>query len=258
MNKKKNELTNAKVYQKVRNMIALHRFKPGFKLNVQKLSKELGVSRTPVWEAMRRLEQEGVVETIPNRGVFITRVSFKKILEVVEVRGALDAFAGRLACERIDNRTIDRLSQCLPEQLSAIENRDIGAYLLSDNKFHGLIYKASGNSYLMDLFEMVTLRMLSVPVSADILIRPLHEPSVFLAHRDIIDGLADRDQAKVELAITQHTEAIITFLKEKKRNETEIKETVRKFKEIIDKPHSRLKGSEIRFPERKATGGIKD
>ena len=73
MNKKKNELTNAKVYQKVRNMIALHRFKPGFKLNVQKLSKELGVSRTPVWEAMRRLEQEGVVETIPNRGVFITR-----------------------------------------------------------------------------------------------------------------------------------------------------------------------------------------
>ena len=104
MNTKPKELTNEKVYQAIRNMIALHRFKAGFNLNVQKLSKELGVSRTPVWEAMRKLEQEGVVETIPNRGVFITEITFEKMIEVIQVRGALDVLAARLACEKIDKR----------------------------------------------------------------------------------------------------------------------------------------------------------
>lgn len=229
----KKELKNEKVYRKLRDMIALHRFEPGFSLNVQKLSKELGVSRTPMWEAMRKLEQQGVIENIPNRGVFMTRISFEQILEVIEVRGAMDVFAGRLACERINKRMIDRLAQCLPDQLRAIESGDVGAYLLSDNKFHGLIYEASGNSYLTELYDSITLRMLPVPISTDILIRPPHQPSVYLTHQQVVEGLANRDKAQVESALSRHTEVILDYLKEKKRSEAERKEMVRRLEKQL-------------------------
>jgi DNA-binding GntR family transcriptional regulator len=249
----KKELKNEKVYRALRNMIALHRFEQGFSLNVQKLSKELGVSRTPVWEAMRKLEQQGVIETIPNRGVFITIVSFEQMLEVIGVRGVMDAFAGRLACERINKRMIDRLAQCLPDQLRAIETGDVAAYLLADNKFHGLIYEASGNSYLMELYESITLRMLPVPVSTDILIRPPHQPSVYLAHQQVVEGLANRDVAQVEGAMARHTKIIVTYLKEKKRAEAERKEMVRRLEKQLP-PSPRLKRRRPRSPAKNGMG----
>ncbi len=227
------ELKNEEVYRALRSMIALHRFEPGFSLNVQRLSKSLGVSRTPMWEAMRKLEQQGVIETIPNRGVFMARASFRQMLEVVAVRGAMDLFAGRLACERIGKSTINRLAGCLPVQLAAIESGDVGAYMLSDNKFHGLIYEASGNSYLMELYDSITLRMLPVPVSPEMLIRPPHQPSAYLAHRQVVDGLAMRDQALVESAMGRHTEVIRGYLEEKARVENERKTMVRRMEKQL-------------------------
>jgi DNA-binding GntR family transcriptional regulator len=145
----------------------------------------------------------------------------------------MDAFAGRLACERINKRMIDRLSRCLPDQLRAIEKGDVAAYLLSDNKFHGLIYEASRNSYLMELHESITLRMLPVPFSTDILIRPPHQPSVYLAHQQVVEGLANRDLAQVETAIARHSEIIVTYLKERRLRETERKEMVRRLEEQL-------------------------
>jgi DNA-binding GntR family transcriptional regulator len=128
---------------------------------------------------------------------------------------------------------IDRLSRCLPDQLRAIEKGDVAAYLLSDNKFHGLIYEASRNSYLMELHESITLRMLPVPVSGDILIRPPHQPSIYLAHQQVVEGLANRDLAKVEAAVARHSEIVITYLKERKHRETERKEMVRQLEEQL-------------------------
>lgn len=133
----------------------------------------------------------------------------------------MDVFAGRLACERIGKRTIDRVVQSLPDQLRAIETGDVGAYMLLDNKFHGLIYEASGNSFLMELHDSITLRMLPVPVSPDMLIRPPHQPSAYLAHGQAVEGLAMRDQAMVESAMGRHTEVIREYLEEKVRGETE-------------------------------------
>ncbi|MGD0659387.1 MAG: GntR family transcriptional regulator [Syntrophorhabdales bacterium] len=234
----KKELKNEEVYRALRNMIALRRFEPGFSLNVQKLSKSLGVSRTPMWEAMRKLEQQGVIETIPNRGVFMARASFEQMLEVVAVRGAMDLFAGCLACARIGKRALDRLAACLPVQLAAIESGDVGAYMLSDNKFHGLIYEASRNSYLMELYDSITLRMLPVPVSTEMLIHPPHQPSAYLAHQQVVEALAERDQAGVEAAMMHHTGVITAFLEEKARVEDSRREMVRRMEKQL--PLARL------------------
>jgi DNA-binding GntR family transcriptional regulator len=228
-------LKNEQVYQALRDMIALHRFEPGFSLNVQKLSKQFGVSRTPMWEAMRKLEQEKVIETIPNRGVFIRNITFEQILDLMEVRAVMDAFAARLACERISKRMLDRLTRCLPDQLRAIEHGDAAAYLLSDNKFHGLVYEASGNSYLKELHESITLRMLQVPIATDIVIRPPqpHQPSLYLSHQQLVEGLARRDLARVDAAVARHHEIVITHLKERKHAEAERKAMVRKLEEQL-------------------------
>ena len=234
MSNRKTELKYEKVYRKVRDMIAVRRFEPGFSLNVERLSRELGVSRGPVWEAMRRLEQEGVVKTIRNRGVFMAAISYKQMLEVVEVRGLMDARAARLACDRITKRQIERLNRCLLDQLRAIEAGDVSAYFLSDNTFHRTIYEASGHDYLKELFESITLRMLPVPRFIDILILPPHQPTVYMYHKDLIDSFINHDPEAAENAMMRHSDAILIYLKDKMLAETERKEMVRRMgKELM-------------------------
>jgi len=207
-------------------MIAVHRFEPGLRINVEKLSREVGFSRVPVWEAIRRLQQEGIVRTIPNRGVFLLENPLERSLEIIEVRGALDKLAGRLACERISDRILDQLAQCLPEQLRAIEKADLGLYSSADLRFHGLIYEASGNSYLKEIFESITLQMLPSPME----FLPIL-PSLYLGHQEIIEGLTSRDPGQVEAAVARHVELAMNHVKELLQSANERKETVRLIRE---------------------------
>ena len=80
MTKISRNVLSSKVYTAIKEMIANHRFQPGARLNVEKISKELEVSRTPVWEAVRRLQQEGLLENIPYRGVFMVEMTLERAL----------------------------------------------------------------------------------------------------------------------------------------------------------------------------------
>jgi DNA-binding GntR family transcriptional regulator len=207
-------------------MIVVHRFEPGLRLNVEKITREMGVSRIPVWEAIRRLQQEGIVLTIPNRGVFLRENPLERSLEIIEVRGALDRLAGRLACERISERILDQLAQCLRDQLRAIEKSDIGLYSSADLRFHGLIYEASGNSYLKEIFESITLQMLPSRLE---FFRIL--PLLYLGHQEIIEGLNNRDPGEVEAAVARHVELAMNHVKGLLQSANERKEMVRRIKE---------------------------
>jgi DNA-binding GntR family transcriptional regulator len=223
---KKKELLSDKAYKAVRRMIAVHRFEPGFHLNVEKLSREVGISRVPLWEAIRRLQQEGIVQHIPRRGVFLSESSLKRTLEIIEVRGVLDKLGGRLACERISDRKLGQLAKCLPDQLRAIENEDIALYSSSDLRFHGLIYDASGNDYLKEVFGSITLAMLPTRVDLKSIFVSLH-----MAHQEILEGLMNRDCEQVEMAFTRHEEIVVNHVKNLLKSENERKEMVRRIKE---------------------------
>jgi DNA-binding GntR family transcriptional regulator len=210
-----------KVYRGLKQMIVVHRFEPGLRLNVEKITREMGVSRIPVWEAIRRLQQEGIVRTIPNRGVFLAENPLERSLEIIEVRGALDKLAGRLACERIGDRILNQLAQCLRDQLRAIETADIGLYSSADLRFHGLIYEASGNSYLKETFESITLQMFPSRLE---FFRIL--PSLYLGHQEIIEGLANRDPGQVEAAVARHVELAMNHVKELLQSANERKEMI--------------------------------
>lgn len=207
-------------------MIAVRRLEPGLRLNVEKISRELGVSRTPVWEAIRRIEQEGIIRNIPNRGVFLMEVPLERTLEVMEARITVDKLAGRLACDRISNRVLDQLTQCLRDQLRAVETADLALYSSTDSRFHGLIYEVSGNGFLKELFELITLHML--PARLEVL--PLL-PLLCQGHQEIIEALANRDPDRVETAIVRHLGVVVAHIKDRLRSATERKEMVQRIRE---------------------------
>jgi DNA-binding GntR family transcriptional regulator len=218
----KKELLAEKVYQGIRTMIADYRWKPGVRVNVMKMARELGVSRTPVWEAVRRLEQEGILRSIPNRGVFMAETSLERSLEVVQVRGALDVLAVRLAGDRMNDSLLTQLARCLSDQLQAIENENLVLYSSSDFEFHRLIYDASGNRYLLELFESITLQMR--PTRLKIL--PIL-PSLYLVHQAILEAFSKGSSSSAEKAMTRHNDIVLELTKEQIKNKSDRDEFVR-------------------------------
>ena len=188
MAKIKKEVMSSKVYAALKDMIADYRFKPGARVNVEKVSRELGVSRTPVWEAVRRLEQEGLVKNIPNRGVFMVEMTLETAYELFQVRGALERLVAKLAAENMDNRAFEKLSDCVEEQLKVIEKEDPIGYSRLDFEFHSIIYKASRIAVLQEVLESVRTKM--QPVNMQIM--PIL-PRLYQDHIQILEALRAKD-----------------------------------------------------------------
>ena len=202
LKKKNKKLVSEKAYQTIKEMIYRNRFKRGLRLNIERLSREFGVSRTPVWEAIRRLEEEGIVHKQPNRGVFLVEISLERVLEQMIVLNALDRLAGRLACERMNANILEKLSEYLPEQLQSIESEDLVHFGLSELQFHRAIYEATGLSYLVEIFDSITIHL----IPSDFNFLPALT-RVYLTHEELIEGFRDRDIDKVLKAVNRHTHA---------------------------------------------------
>jgi DNA-binding GntR family transcriptional regulator len=232
MSSDKKELMSEKIYRALSDMIAIHRYEPGLRINVEKLTRELGASRGSVWEAIRRLEQSGVLQNIPNRGVFMAKNTYERSIEQMEAHGALNRLAGRLACKHVTSRLLNRLSRCLKDQLPAIEAGDLPVYSVTDHRFHRLIYEASGNTYLTELFDLITLHLRAIPSEAGIPVILSTLPAIYITHQETIQGLAAKDPDQVDKAILRHEEIIIDSLKQQLQREHERKERVRSIKNL--------------------------
>ena len=123
--------------------------KPGEWLKENDLADELLVSRTPVREAIRKLEQEGYVVTVPRRGAYVASVSIRDINEIFEIRAALEALACELAAERITEEEQERLERLLVAIGRAIEEHDMERIVQTDIEFHELLYQAARNERLL-------------------------------------------------------------------------------------------------------------
>ena len=195
----KKEMLSVQVYRALKEMIANYRFSPGSRLNVEELTKEFGVSRTPIWEAVRRLEQEGLLENIPNRGVFMVEMTLQTALYLYQVREVLEGLAGRLAAGNISDEGIDRLEACLEELKGVVEQGDPVGYSRLDFNFHALIYEASGNPVLQEILGSIKNKMRPLV--------PLSQPSLsrgYAEHKIILDALKSRDPKKTEKAMQGH------------------------------------------------------
>ncbi|NLD05194.1 MAG: GntR family transcriptional regulator [Synergistaceae bacterium] len=147
------------VYLQLRARIVNKQLKPGERLPEVRISNEMGVSRTPVREALRRLGSEGLVKIIPNSGARVAAPSAAEVEGAYDVREYLEALSVQLACRKgIDRRTAERFEEVLKHEGSAFLARDIEASLEANNNFHRLIADASKNIVLIEYVENIILR----------------------------------------------------------------------------------------------------
>ena len=133
------------VCENIRQAIIDGTFSPGERLMEIQLADEMGVSRTPVREAIRKLELEGFVVMIPRRGTYVADISIKDITEIYEIRISLDILAAGLAAERITDEELEQLNGYLIEIGQHIANNDMDKIVEVDTAFHDMLYTASRN-----------------------------------------------------------------------------------------------------------------
>ena len=194
-------------YKVIRQMIAEYRFQPGARINVETLRKELGVSRTPVWEAINKLEQEGLVKNIPNRGVYMIELTLQDTLHLYQVREVLESLAARLAAERMDDNTIDRMAENLDHQEYAVKRVDLRAYTRLDYDFHAAVYGACGNPYLQESLEVIKNKMRPLAVRMHAILNQLYGH-----HLDLFEALKARNPVASEAAFKIHNQFIVEFI----------------------------------------------
>ena len=139
------------VFNTLREAIISGELKPGERLMEVKLAEKMGVSRTPVREAIRKLELEGLVSMLPRKGAHVAELSAKDIMDVLEVRATLDGMATSLAAERITDEEIKDLSHIQVQFEGYTYKENLQGSIKKDVEFHELIYRASRNERLIQI-----------------------------------------------------------------------------------------------------------
>lgn len=147
------------VFNTLRQAILTGELKPGERLMEIHLANKLGVSRTPIREAIRKLELEGLVTMIPRRGAEVAQITEKSMNDVLEVRRALDALCVELACERITEEDLGRLKQACEAFEAAVRTKDIKKVAKADVELHDIIVQATGNQRLIQLINNLSEQM---------------------------------------------------------------------------------------------------
>lgn len=147
------------VFNTLRQAILKGELEPGERLMEIQLSERLGVSRTPIREAIRKLELEGLVLMIPRKGAEVAKISETSLREVLEVRRSLEELAAELACQRIGERELLDLEEAEEAFAEAIINGEPMEIAESDEHYHDLIYQATGNSRLVQILNNLREQM---------------------------------------------------------------------------------------------------
>lgn len=178
--------------------------KPGERLMEIQLAEELGVSRTPVREAIRKLELEGYVIMLPRRGTYVADLSIRDVNEVFEIRASLESLASGLAAERITEEELEKLRRLLVQIGSYIEQGDMDKIVESDVEFHDLLYQASRNARLVGIIsnlreQLTRFRTASMSV-------PGRLKATLEEHRAIVEAIARGDGESACRAAELHVE----------------------------------------------------
>lgn len=190
------------VFNTLRQAILRGELKPGERLMEIQLANKLGVSRTPIREAIRKLELEGLVLMIPRRGAEVAEITEKSLRDVLEVRGALEELAVKLACQKITDEQIAELRAAEKEFEQALNSGDVTVYAEADVKFHDVIYHATDNQRLIQL--LFNLREQMYRYRVEYLKREEAHGTLLVEHKKIIETIANRDMDAAVDAVCQH------------------------------------------------------
>jgi|MudIll2142460700_1097286.scaffolds.fasta_scaffold286481_2 DNA-binding GntR family transcriptional regulator len=188
-----------KIYARLKQLIREQRVAMGVRIQPDHLAREMGVSRTPVLNALKRLAGEQIVEWVPRRGIYLKTLTKRELARVFEVREALECMAVRLATMRITKEQVDRLTGLFRGIKISSTPGAHALYLERDREFHGQLVMISGNRYLMHAMEAVNVMILTYQYGLN---RPMAE--TMREHSAILDALKKRDPDAAEAAMRLH------------------------------------------------------
>ncbi len=193
------------IFEELERAILNDELKPGEQINEKMLAERNGVSRGPIREACRRLEQAGLVEIIINRGAFVRKISSEYAEELCDIRVVLAVFAGQLAVKLIDDAQIEKLTVLMEKIENAAHAGRLSEYIKLNTEFHTLILAITGNGKLMEIYsginkELKLCRWYAFTKDPDL-------EEALRAHRSIVEALSARDVAQISIAMEDHLKA---------------------------------------------------
>ncbi len=191
-------------YVKLRNMILTGELPPGTAITENAIVDRLEIGKTPVREAMRRLVLEGLLEVTPRLGYTVTPVTREDVENLFQIRTVLEAAAAQLACERLDDASIDRLAELSLIGYTVDDEVSMNTYLGVNAEFHDIIGQASGNHRLMDMIANLmteSRRFIHMAILSD-----AHGERVRQQHEEIVEAFRRRDKAAVGAVMAAHVD----------------------------------------------------
>lgn len=191
------------VYIKLKNAIRKRYIKQGSQLVEVTIAQQLGVSRTPVRSAIKRLESEGLVNSIPNRGAFVITPTSREIEETYKVRIELECMAARLTASTITAEQVMALENLVKEEGRTFDRTNLDNYDVVNASLHLKIAEYSGNTVLYHYVKELLDRTRIYLILFDPFLKLEYSPTVG-AHQAIVDALAEHSATKAEAAIRLH------------------------------------------------------
>ena len=190
------------VFNTLRQAILKGELEPGERLMEIQLAERLGVSRTPIREAIRKLELEGLVLMIPRKGAEVAEISEKSLREVLEVRRSLEELAIELACQRITPEELTALEEAENRFARAVEDGEVMAIAESDENYHELIYQATANDRLVQILN--NLREQMYRYRLEYIKDEDRRQILVVEHEHILRAVRRRDIADAKSAVREH------------------------------------------------------
>lgn len=189
------------VTELVRKAIVEGRVAPGERLKEEELARELGISRTPVREALLILQAEGLVDAAPNRGATVRAHSAEDLEELYELRALLEGYAARRAARRIDDEAIRRLEESC-DRFAALQGATVEEIVAENAHFHALVLEAAGSTRLAGMVRSVV--ELPLVYRSYFSYSPEQTGISLHYHRQITAALARHDAERAELVMKEH------------------------------------------------------
>jgi DNA-binding GntR family transcriptional regulator len=190
-----------KAYRLIKEKVVNLELPPSALIDEHSLMQELGLGRTPIREALQRLDSEGLVNIIPRRGTFVSDISITDLPQIFELRTSLEGFCARLAAQRITDSQIARMESVLRD-LEAVQSEDHRALMGIDERFHKLLYEAAQNEFLAETLDR--LYDLSLRLWYLVFYRLQNVRHSIAQHQGILNALKEGNEGEAEALIREH------------------------------------------------------
>ena len=198
------------MYAALRDAIVAAEFEPGQQLSENELAGRLGVSRTPIREALVRLRDDRLVEIVPQLGTFVSLISESGVSDAQFIREALECAAARLTAERADKADVEMLKGILSRQAEVRDRGDFDRWYVLDDEFHGALCGLSGHDVAWSVIQRANghlnrVRRLSLP-------QPRYLTEMVAEHELVVEAVRRNDADAAEIALRHHLRMVLSAL----------------------------------------------